>query len=114
MGVCAAVREMALTIEGAFASSDATVTPAAQAIASMPTWLQLGRLDSWEERVHSVLPAETLHGPMALLAEVFEFGRLNLYGAFQPDETAEEFRRLVKRLAQQGLVLPEHHTVSGW
>jgi hypothetical protein len=51
---------------------------------------------------------------MRLVEEVFEFGRFNVYGAFQAEETAHEFRRLVVRLSQHGVVLNEHQDVSEW
>lgn len=114
MGVCAAVRGMALAIDAAFAESDARVTPAAEAVASMPEWLTKGRLDLWEKRVEQVLSEQHPDGsPLRLLDEVFEFGRFNLYGAFQAKETAEQFRRLIDRLSRHGLVLDEH-AVSDW
>lgn len=80
----------------------------------MPDWLEIGRLDVWEEHVQGILPAGDLQGPVALLNDVFEFGRLNLYCAFQPENTAREFRRLVARLAQQGLAVDEKHPVANW
>jgi len=51
---------------------------------------------------------------MSLLDEVFEFGRFNLYAAFQAGETAKEFRKLIVRLSEHGVTLDEHQSVSEW
>jgi hypothetical protein len=114
MGVCSVVREAALAIDAAFGGDDARVKSATQALASMPHWSEQRRLDLWEEQVQEVVPvADQSSLPMRLVEEVFEFGRFNLYGAFQA-ETAQEFRRLVVRLSQHGVVLNEHQDVSEW
>jgi hypothetical protein len=115
MGVCSAVCEAALAIDAAFGDDDPRVRPAAHALASMPDWLEQRRLDEWEAHVHEVVPVTTDQGlPMSLLNEVFEFGRFNLYGAFQAEKTVNEFRKLIVRLSEHGVTLDEHQSVSGW
>lgn len=115
MGVCSAVREAALAIDAAFADDDPRVRPAAQALASMPYWSEQRRLDKWEAQVQEVVPVTMDQSPaMSLLDEVFEFGRFNLYAAFQAEETAEEFRKLIVRLSEQGLMVNEYQSVSEW
>jgi hypothetical protein len=94
MGVCSALREAALAIDAAFGDDDPRVRPAAQALASMPDWLEQRRLDGWETHVQEVVPDTADQSlPMSLPNEVFEFGRFNLYCAFQAEETAREFRK---------------------
>jgi hypothetical protein len=115
MGVCSVVREAALAIDGAFGGNDPRVRSATQALASMPYWSEQRRLDLWEEQVDEVvLVSDQSSLPMRLVEEVYEFGRFNLYGAFQAEETAQEFRRLAVRLSQHGIMLNEHHDVSDW
>lgn len=115
MGVCSAVREAALAIDAAFGDDDPRVRPAAQAVASMPDWLKQRRLDLWEAHVQEVFPVTTERGtPMSLLDEVFEFGRFNLYTAFQADKTANVFRKLIVQLSEHGLMVDEHQSVSEW
>jgi hypothetical protein len=115
MGVCSVVREAALAIDAAFGGDDPQVKSATQALAPMPHWSERRRLDLWEEHVEEVVPVADQSGlAMRLVEEVFEFGRFNLYGAFQAEETAQEFRRLVVRLSQHGVVLNEHQDVSEW
>jgi hypothetical protein len=115
MGVCSAVREMALAIDAAFGRDDPRVGSVVQALESMPSWFEQRRLDQWEEEVTGVLPAEDQSSlPISLLVAVFEFGRFNLYGAFQPEKTSAEFRTLTARLSKLGLVLDDHQSVSDW
>ena len=115
MGVCSVVREAALAIDAAFGDDDPRVRSATQALASMPDWLEQRRLDLWEEHVQDVLPATDQSSlPMRLVEEVFEFGRFNLYGAFQAERTAQEFSRLVVQLSEHGVELDEHQHVSEW
>jgi len=112
MGVRSAVREAALAIDAAFGHDDPRVRPAANALASMPDWRLL---DEWEAHVQDVFPASAVQSlPMSLLDEVFEFGRFNLYAAFQAEETAKEFRKLIVRLSEHGVTLDEHQSVSEW
>ena len=91
MGVCSVVREAALAIDAAFGGDDPRVKSATQALASMPHWSEQRRLDLWEEHVEEVVPV-----------------------ANQAEETAQEFRRLVVRLSQHGVMLNEHQDVSEW
>ena len=115
MGVCSAVREMALAIDATFGGDDPRVRSAAQALASMPDWAEQQRLDLWEKHVQEVISVEEPNSlPMSLIEGVFEFGRFNLYGAFQPEQTADEFRRLMVRLSSLGLALDERQVVSDW
>jgi hypothetical protein len=115
MGVCAAVREMAIAIDAAHGGDDPLVRSVAQAIATMPDWLARNRLDCWEKHVQGVFPfgARISHA-MSLLEDVFEFGRLNLYAAFQPEETAHELRALTARLSPLHVALDEREAVSNW
>jgi len=115
MGVCAAVREAALAINAAFADHDLASRPAARELASITDWFEQRRLDEWEARVQVVLPVTSDQSlPISLLNEVFEFGRFNLCGAFQAEKTAEEFRKLIVRLSEHGLMIDEHQSVSEW
>jgi hypothetical protein len=115
MGVCSAVREAALAIDAAFGDDDPRVRPAAHALASMPDWLKQRRLDLWEAHFQELVPVTTDQSlPMSLLDEVFEFGRFNLYGAFQAEKTVKEFRKLVVRLSEYGVTLDEQQSVSEW
>jgi len=112
MGVRSAVRQAALAIDAAFGDDDPRVRPAAHALASMPDWRLL---DEWEAYVQDVFPVTADQSlPMSLLDEVFEFGRFNLYAAFQAGETAKEFRKLIVRLSEHGVTLDEHQSVSEW
>ena len=115
MGVCSVVREAALAIDAAFGGDDPQVRSATQALASMPHWSEQRRLDLWEEHVEEVVPVtDQSSRPMRLVEEVFEFGRFNLYGAFQAEETAQAFRRLVVRLSQHGVMFNGHQDVWEW
>jgi hypothetical protein len=97
----------------AFRDQDARVGSGAQAVASMPNWSEQRRLDLWEEHCQQVIPdGDQGSFPMGLVVAVIEFSRFNLYGAFDNEKTAEEFRRLITRFAAHGLVLDEHQSVS--
>jgi hypothetical protein len=81
----------------------------------MPDWLEQRRLDACEAHVQEVVSVTTEQSPpMSVLNEVFEFGRLNLYAAFQAQKTANEFGTLIVRLSEHGLMVDEHQSVSAW
>lgn len=50
MGVCAAGRDVANAIDGAFGANDHAAEIDGTRLATMPNWLQCGRLDLWEQQ----------------------------------------------------------------
>lgn len=114
MGVCTAVRDMSSAIDAAFGADDPQVRSTARALATMPYWLERGRLDLWEQHVQECRVDEVLESPpLTLLDEVFEFGRYNLYAAFNPEETAREFTRLRLLLSRSGIAI-DQQDVATW
>ena len=114
MGVCPAVRDRTLAIDAAFGRDDPPVGSVVQASRPCPAG-SAAATRSVGGGGHSVLPNEVQHSlPISLLVAVFEFGRLNLYGAFQPETTSAEFRTLTARLCNLGLVLNDRQSGSEW
>jgi hypothetical protein len=77
-------------------------------IGAMPLWRDMGALDQWEKRVNDhPIDRETrkrMQEPMSHLAdEIFELGRLNLYGSIAAGETRAKFDRLRALLLKAGM-----------
>ena len=81
----------------------------------MPEWMRRGQLDLWEQHVQDALTGQDRGGlPVRLLDEVFEFGRYNLYTAFNAKETTQEFTRVATLLSQSGVAIQGSQSVTAW
>lgn len=114
MGVCVAVRELALAVDAAY-GDDPEVRSIALALASMPSWMQQRRLDLWESHVQDVFAkADVATVPMSLLEAIFDLGAFNLYGTFDADGTARNLRSVMDLCAHHGLEVDSAQSVSDW
>lgn len=83
---------------------------------AMPLYVAVARLDAWES---VILEAVTLREPeqvpvTGLIDSVFEFGRHNLYTAFDVAGTRREFAILSSHFAMAGLPVPQSPDLSDW
>jgi hypothetical protein len=88
---------------GADSPSDRLV---AALLVTMPEYTRLQRLDAWESAITEVAPWPPKGETGELLSAIFEFGRCNLYAAFNLKYAADEFSALVRRLRGAGVELP--------
>lgn len=65
MGVCLAVRELALAVDAAY-GEDPKIRAIAVALASMPSWHEQRRLDLWESNVQDAFADADLAPAIAL------------------------------------------------
>ena len=77
-------------------------------IGTMPMWRDMRALDQWEQRVKRCdidwEIREKAGDRLFLLAEsIFELGCYNLYGAIRPDNTRDEFKRVLSLLRAEAV-----------
>ncbi|MEM1115053.1 MAG: hypothetical protein AAF845_17315 [Bacteroidota bacterium] len=74
----------------------------------MPDHEEAGDLSVWEAEYQNAVSA-TVEPTTAetLFDEVFDFGRVNLYGAFDAERTVREFEHVKTHLQSLGVALDE-------
>jgi hypothetical protein len=81
---------------------------------SMPLYRNVGKLDLWEYVYDQIAPKEKLTDTEKLMDDVLEFGRANMYSAFDPMFVRECYDRIVPTLTRAGIPLPTSPDLSGW
>ena len=115
MGVCEAVRELAEGIDQGLAPKDPRHRICVELLRLMPCYRDIRDLSAWESAYQGALDEkddETTVG--VLLYEIFEFGRGNMYGAFNHKQTLENFDVLSKQLEDHGVPVPRISGLTGW
>jgi hypothetical protein len=77
-------------------------------------YLDVGRLDAWEAASQAILPDDDQTAADELLLEVWDFGRFNLYAAFEQVATNNQYTKLRALLAKHGIDSEEAPDLSGW
>lgn len=112
------IADVVVVLGEAVAAARAPLLPHEQwlrdALCAMPQHRAAGDLGAWKEAYQTAVPdSDTPTRTETLLDAVFDFGRCNLYGAFDLARTASEFKQVVDALREQGvgilhLPVPRH------
>jgi hypothetical protein len=116
MGVADVVRTMAKAIAGATNPTDPQHRIGAQLLRLMPDYRDAQKLVAWESAFRELGLSMDGTDVGRMLAEVFDFGRLNLYVQFDGPRTVAAFRQLSDWLAERGVVVavPEPRELTKW
>ena len=107
MGACATVANLA----EALSASGELRTPRHKMLVDilkiMPQYYEMGDLSAWETAFQAALEEKDDESDLGnLIWEIFEFGRHNLYMAFDPDGTKICYHDLIPLFGAQGLERP--------
>jgi hypothetical protein len=81
----------------------------------MPQYRDINDLVAWESAYQGALAERDDESEVGqLLWEVFDFGRLNMYGRFEPDRTAHAFAALSSWIAERGVSVPAPAGLADW
>ena len=79
----------------------------------MPQYTKVQKLGPWEQAYNSVPGSDTQVDLDHLLGALFEFGSSNLYGAFDPAESAKLYDQLTEHLQRAGIAYPAPGEFTG-
>ena len=80
----------------------------------MPQYTKVQKLGVWEQAYNSV-PISGAQGNLDhLLGALFEFASSNLYGAFDPIESAQLYGQVAEHLRRAGIVYPASGDFTGF
>jgi hypothetical protein len=115
MGMADTVRSLAEAVAQVKSLTNPRHRICVELLRLMPEYLEIHRLDGWEEAYQDALePIDDASETGVILWEVFEFGRLNMYGAFNPKLTVKEFARLSSWLTERGINVPTPGDLTDW
>jgi hypothetical protein len=81
----------------------------------MPLYRDISDLSPWESAFQGALEGREDESETGrLLLDVFEFGRFNMYRAFNASGTAREFAALCETLSRSGVAAPEPLGRTEW
>jgi hypothetical protein len=116
MGICSVVVESARAVNATKGHLNASEARQLEVLCRMPAYAQAKDLGGWEREF--LLAVGVDEGSQfevgSLLWAIFEFGRLNLYGAFDFEATQQAFVRLLEELASHGIGGIHETSVSSW
>jgi hypothetical protein len=77
-------------------------------IATITTWLEKRDLSTWDSNVSDIIDdwdyiEDGKQVSWALIGEIFELGRFNLYGRFSPGYTQEELESLLLSFSEKNI-----------
>ena len=108
MGVTDVVRCLADAIDRARSPTNPRHRICLELLRLMPYYHGINNLPAWESAYQGALEEKDDESEMGqLLYEVFELGRFNMYGKFQPAETFQDLMALSAWLAERGIVAPK-------
>ena len=107
MGVCKTVALLAKTVETIKLPINSRHKLLIQLLKLIPLYKEIRALDEWETACQGVLEDQDDTSEIgSLLWEVFEFGRYNLYAAFDATGTAACYNNLVKHFENHNIKIP--------
>jgi hypothetical protein len=115
MGVCAVVKEFAEAVSYVKQPQEWRCKLAIELLRLMPLYAKVGDLSAWEAAFQNALQTvDTTKEVGKLLLAIFEFGRYNLYGAFNVEDTSRELSSLVDLLTRSGVYVNRPGRIMGW
>jgi hypothetical protein len=115
VGVCETVKALAEAIAQAKAPQEARHRLMVEILRLMPLYRDIHDLTAWESAFQGALHGQDDDSEVGhLLWELFEFGRYNMYGAFDAPGTAKEFASLAKLLTRGDVPVPQSPGLTGW
>jgi hypothetical protein len=81
----------------------------------MPEYRDINHLVAWESAFQGVLEDQDDESEIGqILWEVFDFGRFNMYGAFDAPRTSQQFEWLSNWLSARGVPMPPPQGLADW
>ena len=118
VGVCDTVQALADLLRPATPLADAALALLLSILWQMPMYRDLRALDLWEHAYSEAWARMDKQVPrgvaLDLIDAAFEFGRYNLYGAFDADGTTREFSVLRKQFNAAGVDCPLTPQLTDW
>ena len=115
MGVCVTVRDVVNAIVRTKSPTDPQHILLAELLRLMPRYGDAQLLDAWEAAVAGVLPEHADASEVGkLFLATFEFGRENLYCAFDRVGIRVAFEQLATLLRTASVLLAEPLSLDGW
>ena len=105
MGVCKVVKELAGAVSLAKPDLQPRHRLQVELLRLMPLYLEVWDLSLWESAFQQTIDDDDKSETALLLLEVFDFGRLNMYGAFQVEQTREAYAALRAYLLAHGVAV---------
>ena len=112
MSVSETVRTIAEILESHHVSTDGRDNLLLGILKLMPLYRDVKGLDLWESAFLKALDDLNEANINPIIWELFEFGRFNLYGAFDQDATLKELNKLLRLAGDLELNLPTEFDVT--
>jgi hypothetical protein len=115
MGVCDTVSRLADAVETELKPKLPHHRNLLEILRRMPSYRDDEKLSDWESDFLKETPEDEDESAIGQITwEIFEFGRLNLYSAFDSAGTKEDYRWLCELLFSSGVKPPTHAGLSNW
>ena len=115
MGVCETVQVLAEAVALAKQPVEARYRLLIEILRLMPLYRDIRDLSAWESAFQAALaPCEDESEMGNVLAELFDFGRHNRYGAFDQAGTLFCYASFARWLTEHGVPAPDSPDLSRW
>ncbi len=115
MGICSTVASLAEAVSKAKAPLEPRHRLQVDILKLMPLYSEIWNLSPWEHAFQDVVKEPDDESETGLLLwEIFDFGRYNMYSAFDPAGTRDCYIALTDLLKEKGVALSGKHDIDSW
>ena len=115
MGVCETVKSIADTVARVKIPQEPRHLVLVELLRLMPQYRDMNGLVAWDSAFQGALEEQDDESEIGqILWEVFEFGRGNMYGAFDVPGTSRQFEWLSTWLSERGVPMPPPQGLTDW